>query len=282
MASKLLCTSLIAVLSLCVPAAARGDAPRPLIFPGRVAAAEQVGVDARVAAAVDKVNVDIGDRVKKGQVLVELSAPELKDDADAAAAKLDQAKAEVDRAEAAAQAVKARMAQADAAVEAARAAVAGAKATADLAKADADRARELLRSQTGAISKEDFDARLHRADAAKAALEEAEAQVKTAEAARDAAAAEVAQAQAGVKVAQAGAKVAEVGVRQAQTRLDYTRLTAPFDGVVTRRLVDTGAVVGPAKPGETAPLLTVMRDDVVHVVFDVDERSAAQVAVGRP
>ena len=51
---------------------------------------------------------------------------------------------------------------------------------------------------------------------------------------------------------------------------------------MTRRTVDTGAVVGPARPGETAPLLTVMRDDVVHVAFDVDERSASQVAVGQP
>ena len=61
-------------------------------------------------------------------------------------------------------------------------------------------------------------------------------------------------------------------MRKAQTQIGYTKVTAPFDGVVTRRTVDTGAVVGPAKPGETAPLLTVMRDDVVHVAFDVDER----------
>lgn len=251
MGSKLLRTVLVAALTLGVAAAVpAADAPQPLVFAGRVEAAEQTGISARVAGAVARVNVDIGDRVKKGQVLIELDAPELRDDLDAAAAKLDQAKAQVEQAEAATAAAKARVAQADAGRDTAE-----------------DAYKSALASPTATPA---------------SVLTETKGRLDTGQAARAAAAAEVAQAQAGVKVAQAGVEIAAVGVRKAQTRLGFTRIVAPFDGVVTRRLVDTGAVVGPPKPGETAPLLSVMRDDVVRVVFDVDERSALRLAVGAP
>ncbi len=119
MGSKWLGTSLIAVLSLGVVAAARADekkpadAPNGLRFTGGILADATADLSSRVAGAVDKVNVDIGGRVKKGQVLIELEAPELKDDLDAAVARMDQAKAEVEQAEAGVKAAKARVAEAE-------------------------------------------------------------------------------------------------------------------------------------------------------------------------
>ena len=119
MGPKLLTTSLIAVLSLGAAVAARADdkkpadAPRGPSFTGGILADAMAQLSSRVAGAVDKVNVNEGDRVKKGQVLIELDAPELKDDVDAAVAKMDRAKAEVEQAEAAAQAAKARFNQAE-------------------------------------------------------------------------------------------------------------------------------------------------------------------------
>jgi multidrug efflux system membrane fusion protein len=225
MGPKGLSMSLIAALALWLAADARaedkkGDLASParpadeLRFTGRVQAATTAALSSRIAGMVDKVNVDEGDRVKKGQVLIELSAPELKDDLDAATARLDQAKAEVEQAE--------------------------------------------------------------------AAVQEAEARAKTADAARDAAAAEIARARAGVKVAQAGVEVAQAAVRRAQTQLGFTRIIAPFDGVVERRTVDVGTTVGPQRQGESASLVTVIQDDPVHVVFDVDEGSISRVPVGVP
>ena len=183
-------------------------------YNGRVEAAEQAGIAARVAGTVDRVTVDIGDRVKKGQLLIELSAPELKDDLDLAVARLEQAKAEVKQAE--------------------------------------------------------------------AAVQEAEARAKTSDAARGAFVAELARARAGVDVARAGVEIAKAGVRRAQTEVEYTTIKSPFDGVVVRRTVDVGDTVGPPTQGVSVPLVSVMRDDVVHIVFDLDERSAARVAVGTP
>ena len=126
MASKWLIVPVAAVLSLGVAFAGRADdkkpaeAPRGLQFTGSVQADAVAMLSARVAGAVDKVNVNDGDRVKKGQLLIELSAPELKDDLDAAAAKLEQAKAEVEQAEATVQAARARSAEADAVLEGAQ------------------------------------------------------------------------------------------------------------------------------------------------------------------
>ncbi len=281
MLSKSLRWWAVALLSLSASGASawganpKGDASH---FTGRVEAAEQAGISARVAGVVDKVNVDIGDRVKKGQVLIELSAPELKDDLDLATARAAQARAEIEEAEAAAQAAKARLFQADAGLEAARVAVKPVEAAVNQAQAQADRLRKL--GDANAVSRQEIEAHLHKADAARAAVEEAEAGVKTAEAARDVAAAELAKAQAGVKATQAGVAIAQAGVHRAETQLAYTKIVAPFDGLIARRTVDVGAVVGPPKPGDTAPLVTVMRDDVVHVVFDLTERSAQRVAVG--
>ena len=225
MRPKGLSMSLIAALSLWLAADARAEdmkndpapAARPadeLRFTGRVQAAATAALSSRIAGTVDKVNVDEGDRVKKGQVLIELSAPELKDDLDAAEARLEQAKAEVEQAE--------------------------------------------------------------------AAVQEAEARAKTADAARELAAAELAQARAGVKVARAGVEIAQAAVKRAQTQLGFTRIVAPFNGVVAHRTVDVGTTVGPQRHGESAPLLTVIRDDVMHIVFDVDERSAPRVVVSAP
>ena len=50
--------------------------------------------------------------------------------------------------------------------------------------------------------------------------------------------------------------------------------------MVSRQTVEVGETVGPPTQGVSAPLVSVMRDDSVHVVFDMDERSAPRVAVG--
>jgi multidrug efflux pump subunit AcrA (membrane-fusion protein) len=245
---------LAAVLFAWVAVNARGQdrkdnpAPPAVKFAGRVEAEAVVGLSARVAGVVDKVDVNEGDRVKKGQVLIELSAPELNDDLDAAGAKLEQAKAEVQQAEAATQAAKARTAQAETTLHAAE----------DVLK----------RAVSNATAVPEF------------VLIDDRSQVEKAKAGVEAGKAEVVRAEAGVKVAQAGVAVAEAAMRRAQRRLDYTKIAAPFDGVVTRRLVDAGATVGPPVPGQTAPLLTVVRDDSLRVVFDVEERSAARATVG--
>ena len=62
---------------------------------------------------------------------------------------------------------------------------------------------------------------------------------------------------------------------QARTRLDYTRVRAPFDGVVTERRVDPGALASPGMP-----LLTVEAGGQYRLEAAVDERDLNYVHMG--
>src|SRR5439155_5394986 len=100
-------------------------ARKPLILtttqPARIEALEQTPVHSKLAAYVGEVLVDYGDKVKKGQPMLKLVAPELDADLAQKKALLEQARAQLLQAEAGAKA-------ADAAVVTAQAKVAQAEA----------------------------------------------------------------------------------------------------------------------------------------------------------
>ena len=81
----------------------------------------------------------------------------------------------------------------------------------------------------------------------------------------------------GPLVMTARATVAEKAarVRQLRSALTDLDLRAPFDGTVSLRYVDAGAVVGP-----TTPILRLINPDDLWVRFAVPEGRAAEVAAG--
>ena len=70
-----------------------GSSDRAMLLPGSVQALEETVVYARASGYVRKWNVDLGDKVKEGQVLAELETPELDQELDQARAQLAQAQA---------------------------------------------------------------------------------------------------------------------------------------------------------------------------------------------
>ena len=50
---------------------------------------------------------------------------------------------------------------------------------------------------------------------------------------------------------------AKASVELAKINLGYTRVTAPFDGIVTRHLADIGALVGYSGPTTLATILQI-------------------------
>jgi RND family efflux transporter MFP subunit len=64
---------------------------------------------------------------------------------------------------------------------------------------------------------------------------------------------------------------ADAAVEQAQLDMDFTRVTAPISGKISRTLVDVGNLVN-AGGGETL-LTTIVSIDPMYVYFDVPERS---------
>jgi membrane fusion protein (multidrug efflux system) len=190
-------------------------------------------------------------------------------------------------------------------VEAAHARVASAQARqreqeANAAKAarDVERLRGLLAKDE--ISQQQFDAATAAADAGRAAADSAKAQVTEAEAGVLVAESQLAEAQAGhrqadaalqsartapeqVKQMKARAEAAQAQVTQAKAALDqaelnlqYTRLTAPVSGIVSRKSVEVGQVVQPGQP-----LLAIIPLDDVWIIANFKETQLTDMRAGQ-
>ena len=69
-------------------------------------------------------------------------------------------------------------------------------------------------------------------------------------------------------IAQAAIAAAKADVEKYQTMAGYTQITAPFDGVVTRRYVDKGALIPGGTSSETRSLPLVRVSDNYHLRLD--------------
>jgi RND family efflux transporter MFP subunit len=81
----------------------RAEAKTSLVLPGNIQAVTEAPVLARASGYIKRRYADIGDRVKEGQVLAEIEAPELNQQIRQAKATVDQANSTVEQAEAALQ-----------------------------------------------------------------------------------------------------------------------------------------------------------------------------------
>jgi RND family efflux transporter MFP subunit len=69
--------------------------------------------------------------------------------------------------------------------------------------------------------------------------------------------------------AQAKLISSEADVTLAKLNVSYTKVTAPFDGIVGRRLKDPGSLVG---PGESAALSDISQTDYIYANFTISEQ----------
>lgn len=63
-------------------------------------------------------------------------------------------------------------------------------------------------------------------------------------------------------------------VEQAKRNLEYTTITAPFDGAVSARLVDPGAFVGSGSPTKLAEIVQL---NPIYVEFNMDEQQVLTI-----
>jgi len=75
--------------------------------------------------------------------------------------------------------------------------------------------------------------------------------------------------------AEAGLAAAQAQLAIAQLNLSYTEVRAPFDGVVTRHLVDPGNVVG--GPGQEAALAEIMQLDPIYVMANISSQDVLKI-----
>ncbi len=175
---------------------------------------QEVDLHAKVSGYLQKIDVDIGDTVKAGDLIGVLEVPELDDDL-------------------------------------ARATAAAQRAEADVKEAHVNYARlvSVNQSHPNLVAQQDLD---------------------TAEAKDSVAAAALAAAQADAK--------------KYRTLADYTHITAPFSGVITKRYADPGALIqaGTSSDTQTKPLIRLSENDKLRLDFPVSESYAAAVNVGDP
>lgn len=201
--------------------------PQPVHLQGTVDA-EQINVATKALARVEKTLVERGQRVKAGQLLAELSSPEL----DGALRQADNALA-VARAE---QQVANDLSRPED-IEAAHAAWQAAQAQAELARVSAQRAEALYAEGVIAAQRRD-EARAARQSSARLA-EAARAQWQKLRAGARPAVREVARAR---------VDSAESSQRTAKALDQETRLFAPAEGEVASKLAQDGEIVGPLTP----------------------------------
>jgi multidrug efflux pump subunit AcrA (membrane-fusion protein) len=249
--------------------------------PGRVEGYEQTPIHVKIPGFVAVWNADIGQRVKEGETLAELSVPEEREELKRRDSAVELARAEVTAAETALDAAKADEARAGALVTQSKAAKA--RADANVIRWVAEFKRTEHAHGRGAASQSDYDIAQDQLRTAEAAQQETAAGIDAATAAQASATAARVKAEAGIAVAKARLDVAAADARRQAEWLGYATVKAPFAGVVVQRNVDRGQYVTPPASGSVqAPLFVVVRTDPVRVFVDVPETEAALVTENMP
>jgi HlyD family secretion protein len=248
--------------------------------PGQIEGFEQTALYAKIAGYVAKWNADIGDRVTAGQVLAELSVPELKEELHQKEAAVALAQAQVSEAERDLAASEATLKKSEASLKLAEAGRARAESNYLRWEAEYSRIRRLI--PTGSAAQSNLEETADTFKSAEAAREENRAAILLAGAAVAESKAQRDRAAAGVKVAEARTRAADADRGHTVAMLEYTTIHAPFDGVVSKRNTDVGQLVQPPSGAGAVPLFVVTRTDPVRIFVEVPEADAPLVTDGTP
>ena len=229
----------------------------------------------KVSGQVQKVHVDNNQKVKAGDLLVEIEPRDLQVLADEKRAAVESARANEGLLKAAVDLFQTQIASAEATAKQSAAEAAAAEANTEKARADLKRAQELNDNHT--ISPQEYDS-------AKAAATWAEANLKAQQEKAASEQSKVAQAkaqfQAGVKAyerAEAQTRQAEPDVKAAELNLSYTRVTAPVDGFVTKKAVEPGNYV---QTGQS--LMALVPVQGAYVTANFKETQLQKIRLGQP
>jgi len=252
--------------------------------PGQIEAFEETPLYAKVAGFVEKMHVDIGDAIvgpefddqgkmtRDGQLLAELSVPELHEELEQKQALVGQAQAEVRQATAGIKVARSAANSARSKVDEATAVIEQTQADYEFAQSEYVRMKELAKrgSTTGEVA-EEKEKQFRSADSRR---KQTQARVVSAKAVLSESQSLIEKAEADHKAAEARLHVAEADASRVKALLGYTKIRAPYDGVVTVRNVHTGWLVQPGLGSGGKPLLNVAQTRVMRIFVDVPEPDA--------
>jgi len=217
-----------AAVRIAVAKVTREDLAQELVCDAELRPYQEVDLHAKVAGYLEKIYVDIGDRVEAGQLIATIEVPELGDDITRARAALNRSHEEVRRAQAAD----------------------------DDARLVYTRLESVDKAQPNLIAQQDLDAALQkqRGTASTVAAARAEVDVTTAE------------------------------VNKLLTMQKYSKISAPFGGVITKRYADPGALIqaGTSSSTQTLPLVRLSQNDRLRLSIPISVSHVSKINIGDP
>ena len=227
---------------------------------------------ARVPGTVKYIQKNIGDPVSAGEVVVELDAPDLVQELAQKTAALRHAEEDYKAAQVSLLVAEASAKTAYALIKENEAAEAHASALKKFHEAEFDRYKVL--ASRDAVVANVLDEKLRDLEASEADYRAAQAATDTAKAKAEEYSTKVNAARVDIDVKQARIGVAESDRDYAQSMVEFTKIRAPFDGIIVSRKVDPGSFVQNASTGNPVFMLRVVRTDKVTLVTYVPEKDA--------
>ncbi|MGA2798682.1 MAG: efflux RND transporter periplasmic adaptor subunit [Thermoguttaceae bacterium] len=250
--------------------------------PGFVQAYEQTSIFSKVSGFIKQFNVDIGQEVKKGDLLAEIFVPELDEDHQRKIAQVELDKSQVDQAQQLVKVAESNVQTAIAQLNEAKANVGKSEAEVIRWESEAKRLAQMVQEKV--VDKDILTETQRQLDSSKAARDAALAAVAAREADRVTSEANLGKAKIDVETQKAKVKVSEADERKAAAMLAYTQITSPYDGVVTVRNANTGdyvqAVTGDKSSQNPSAIFVVTRTDILRIFLDVPEAYARYVQKG--
>jgi RND family efflux transporter MFP subunit len=188
---------------------------------------QDIMVHAKVSGYVSMIKVDIGDRVKQGDLLATLEIPELQDSINKAKARLSATEQEIDEA----------------------------RANYTNLHLIYQRLADVAKAHPNLVAQQDLDTAKSKEVAALGALGAAQQHRDEAQ--------------------------AELG--RLNTLAAYENVTAPFDGIITKRFADLGSLIqaGTSSDTQSLPLVQLAQDSLLRLRFPVPEAQTPFIENGR-
>jgi membrane fusion protein (multidrug efflux system) len=232
-------------------------------------------ISPQISGPVKQVFVTDNQEVKAGDLLAVIDPLETEIAVAKARATLEQARAQASQARAAATQVDTQLGEANARVLQADAQLAQTKAQRELAQLTLARDEQLF-GRGGVITQADLDNARSASRAADAATSANEANVTAAHSGVESAKAAQVSAQAQISAADANVTVAETALRDAERTLAYTKISAPTDGRVGNKSVESGNRV---TAGQT---LMSLAEPNAWIVANFKETQLTRMHTGQP
>ena len=255
--------------------AERRDLSRTVGQPSFIDSYEQTAIYAKLPAYIQKWNVDIGDRVKEGELLATLYIPELEQELNLKKAQVKMDTALVAQAGRLVEVAAGNLKAAEAKVAESKADVG--KFVALVKRWDSEVGRQVTMVDERVLDQQILGESRRQLESSRASKDAADAAVNTAEATQVAREADLEKSKVDVDVADARLDVAKADAERVSALYSYTKLIAPYQSIVVLRNANTGDFVLPATGDPSAsgrtidqsadrgtPIYVLARTDVVR------------------